>query len=496
MKKWIWIIVICCALVAVLCACGDKGNSGSNQEAQLAEFEGVSFAGQTLEYDGLQHELTVLGAPSDATVTYETNKGTLPGTYNARATVRKEGYRDLTLNAVLRIDMPSEESVVNAREAANESNEVAYDFSLNLAGSINIAGYSGTANANYDGKYRYNKTTGQVSFVRTTSGILLYDATEYIIDQDSNRIKVTQNDQGKIKSIGIALSDDEELTLINKPFAALVDALNANNLQNIRLAPSGSDYLFEADIRLSTNNALINKALNIIARQGTNLSMKDVSFTNPVSGLVLKFNLGADHKLNDFSLSAAVQFPVKGVDVALTLTYSQVGSTTAISLPRMSNVIINRGQIASEMSTINNAIYDLSQSEAYSLDLLARNEFDPGWNVRATVDKYTARMYKHTYELDDAQFTAFNHSYEFKTHHEEDGAETYKYTIGNIQDGSAHLVSRKGSNTITALGSVTAESQFNYLTGAFLFDADNVDCIQKETSGGVTVYTVYLKENA
>ena len=29
-----------------------------------------------------------------------------------------------------------------------------------------------------------------------------------------------------------------------------------------------------------------------------------------------------------------------------------------------------------------------------------------------------------------------------------------------------------------------------------MFDADNVDCIQKETSGGVTVYTVYLKENA
>jgi len=274
-----------------------------------------------------------------------------------------------------------------------------------------------------------------------------------------------------------------------------VDALNANSLRNIRLSTSG-DYLFEADIQLTTNNALINKALNVIARQGTNLSMKGVSFTNPVSGLVIKFNLGADHKLNDFSLSAAVQFPVKGVDVTLTLTYSQVAATSSISLPRMNNVILDRTQIATEMQKINDAIEALGQSNTYSLDLLARNEFDPGWNVTATVDKYTARMYKHTYDLDGEQFAAFNHSFEYKTHHETDGSETYKYTIGNIKDGSVHQISRKGSNTITALDGVSCESQFNYLTGTFVFDADKVDCIKKETSGNVTKYTVYLKESA
>ena len=67
----------------------------------------------------------------------------------------------------------------------------------------------------------------------------------------------------------------------------------------------------------------------------------------------------------------------------------------------------------------------------------------------ATVDKYTGRLYKNTIE----ENVWFNHSYVYKAHHEEDGAETYKYTVGNIQDGSVHLVSRKGKNDITPVES-------------------------------------------
>lgn len=56
----------------------------------------------------------------------------------------------------------------------------------------------------------------------------------------------------------------------------------------------------------------------------------------------------------------------------------------------------------------------------YSIDVSAINDFDPGWNITATVDKYIARMYKNT--TDDGRID-FNHSFVYKAHTDEDGKE-------------------------------------------------------------------------
>ena len=515
MKKIIWIIciVLCCSLALGLAACGDKdknqgdattsndtqASTGDNQSSagdnqpvvQLAEFEGITFASNSVEYDGDAHAITAIGVPEGATVTYTKNIGTDVGTYNATATISKEGYKTLTLNATLDVTLPTAQSVVDARTNAKHSAVDNYDFQLKLSGTVNLMGYSGTANANYDGKYRYNADTGELQFTRTTGGMLLYDATEYIAVQGDSKLKVTANDKGVVKNINVMAADDEELLLINKPVEALVDALKASELTNIALAGSGN-YMFKANVKLTADNALLNKALAIISKQGTSISFKGATFTNPVSGLVLYFNMTKDKKLNDFALSAEISVPVSPATVTLTLNYSQVGSSSAITLPALGSVIIDKTAIASELATINNAIQAVKTSADYSLDLEAKNQFDPGWNVRATTDKYTARMYKHTYTLDDADFVAFNHSYEYKTHHEEDGAETYKYTVGNIKDGTVHLVSRKGSNTITDMENVSADTQFDWLTEAFTYTADEVDCIRKETKGSTVTYALYL----
>ena len=484
-------ILICLLLSICLVACSNN-NDSTAPENNLLDFEGLTFDSLTVEFDGHEHSVSVAGAPQGANIVYKNNVATDVGTYNATATISKDGYKTKTLNSTLKIDLPRAETIVAARASANESNQKNYDFALNFSGTVNIAGFNGTANGNYEGKYRYNASTVEIKFVRTTSGLLLYDGSEYIVTKGDSKIKVNTNEDGEIKHIKVLDNDGEELMLVNKPFEAIVNALTAANLTNIRTVDN-STYKFAANITLTANNPLLAKVLSIIGRQGTSLSFKNVTFTNPVSGLVLYFNLDERMQLDTFAMHAEIGFPVKGVPVSLQVTYGQVASSTSIALPSVDGLIINKTSIASELSTINGAFDALRNADDYSLDLVARNEFDPGWNVRATVDKYTARMYKHTYELDSVPFVAFNHSYEFKTHHEEDGAETYKYTIGNInEDGSVHLVSRKGTNTITPLDGITANSQFNYLTEGFRYTVDDVDCIMKSTKNGVTTYKIYL----
>jgi|GEM_PF-1248525 len=458
------------------------------------DFVGVSLVNVTTEYDGAAHSLVVTGIPEGANVSYQNNGKTDVGEYKISATISKRGYNTKTLSATLTISLPTAKGIVDARTRATESQIQNYDFVLNMTGAVNIAGYVGTADGNYVGEYRYNGELGEVKFARQTSGKLLPSSTEYIVTKGTAKVKVTENSDGEIKHVKVLNNDGEELMLINKPFEAIVNALSADNLSNIRKVQN-STYKFAADITLTADNPVIAKALAVLAKQGTNLSFKDISFTNPVSGMVLYFNFNDKSELDTFALEAEVAFPVKSIPVYIQLVYGQKNASSDITLPSIDGIILGSSDIAAELSIINGALDTLKTASDYSLDLVARNEFDPGWNIKATVDRYTARMYKHSYDIDGSPFVAFNHSYEYKTHHEEDGAETYKYTIGNItEDGSAHLVSRKGTNTITALDSVSVNTQFDYLTEGFRYSASDIDCITKETKDGVTTYKIYLKE--
>ena len=68
-----------------------------------AIFTGITFNDLTVEYDGQIHTLTANGVPSFATVSYQNNSGTLPGTYDATVTISADNYEDLVLNAQLKI---------------------------------------------------------------------------------------------------------------------------------------------------------------------------------------------------------------------------------------------------------------------------------------------------------------------------------------------------------------------------------------------------------
>lgn len=129
-----------CAIVAImltftvalgLCACGETETpSGGNEtpgteqpstpggdtekpggEAEKpadpakANFTGLTMSDVTVTYDGTEHVVTISGeVQGGASVVYENNKATNAGTYNVKATVTKDNYNTLVLNAKLVIN--------------------------------------------------------------------------------------------------------------------------------------------------------------------------------------------------------------------------------------------------------------------------------------------------------------------------------------------------------------------------------------------------------
>lgn len=491
-KRLLLIVVTLLSILSIvgLVACagedspGEDNQGGYDNQPELLEFENISFDDLTVDYDGNVHSITCKGLPEGASVSYTNNSQKEDGIYDAKAVVSKEGYKTKTYEAKLIINL-TPERVVEARANSVASAQQNYDFNINLAGTV----YGVMAQGNYDGSYRYNSNTQALTFKRVTSGSLLYDAIEYIYNTGSSKVKLKANEDGVVKRMSVVPQEEEGLNLLNIPFSALVNHVDPNNLTNIKkVARDG--YTYKANLALASDNTYVQTLFTILGGLGSEIEIKDVAFSNPASGIDFYFNMNEDKTLlTGFKYEAKISFPVKGVPITLTLKYAQNDNNSVINIPSTEGLISNNTDIISELNVINGAIDALKNANAYSLDFEARNEFDPGISTNAIVDKYIARMYKNTNE----GRTDFNHSYEYKAHSEEDGAETYKYTIGNIQDGSVHMVSRKGSNAITALDGVSANSQFDYIFNASMVNANDVDCISKKIEDGKVYYYIYTK---
>lgn len=373
--------------------------------------------------------------------------------------------------------------VVSAIQSFAEEDEQNYDFTLNLAGNVSVGPvHSPNANATYECNYRYNAATGDLAFKRVTSGVLLYDSIEYIYSSGSSRVTVKMNGDNEVKKTVVDYKDDE-LKLINRPFTALLNSLPSNGIADI----TGSNGRYTSHLNLSSDNSVLNTICNILGKLDTSINLKGVTFTNPVSGIVFDFAM-AGGVVSEFTLKAGISVPVSAASVNLDLTYSQRMNSAPVRIPNIDGLMTSNSEIAAELGVINAALEGVGDSEAYSLDFEAVNEMDPAWNVIATKDSYKGRLYRNA--------DGFNHSYEYHSHHEEDGRETYKYTIGNTtRDGKTYLRSRKGSDTVTELENVTADTQFDLLTRHFIHTASDVDCLKKVTKDETTTYTIYLKDS-
>ena len=100
-------------LLFALVACGEDPAPGPSDDPSQDNptidaskvFEGITFTGKTVTYDGTEHSLTLEGTlPEGTSVTYENEKATNAGIYTAKVTLVKEGYTTKTLTATLTIE--------------------------------------------------------------------------------------------------------------------------------------------------------------------------------------------------------------------------------------------------------------------------------------------------------------------------------------------------------------------------------------------------------
>ncbi|MCR4660415.1 MAG: hypothetical protein K5765_00235 [Clostridia bacterium] len=470
MKKTSYFVVILLLLsLVVLVACG------SNQETSQSKGGGSEET-----------------PPQHVTHTYGQGVVTKEPTYNSNGEKTFTCSCGATKKESIDSLIPTNEVFASGIQTVKNNEIQSYDFSINVDGNISLFGFNGKADANYLGKYRYNSSTNELSFYRRTSGKLLMNADEYICSKDDYRLKIKTKETGEVEKVSIAQNSDDGLNMLNLPFIEMVYALKSNNITEITKNSTGK-YKFRTSIKITSSFSPLQKLLTSVGLLGDNISIKNVTFTNPQGGIDLLFNVTDDGVLKDFTLSLDVSFPVSSSNVSINIKYAQEASTTPITLPNISKFISNGNTINQYVNDLNEAIDSVKNSDTYSIDLTAVNDFDAGWNRTAIVDKYIGRMYKNVND----ERVDFNHSYKYKAHTEEDGAEGFAFTVGNIQDGSVYEISRKDTNTQTPLENVTASDRFDILVEMIRLTANDISFVSKTTnSDGSVKYQFFTKDSA
>lgn len=482
-KLLLTILLIFVALSIVSCG-------GGGETPEDTTFDSVTFDSVTTNFNGSIQEITVGGdIPEGTTITYTNNKGTEEGEYRATATLTK-GEHTKTLTATLTIKEPTAAQVVAARDNTVNSDYQGFDYEYRLAGAFSALGIEiGDLEGAYTAQYRENRLTGEYKFMRTTSGELLIDSTKFAYGTGNQKIVMKLNKDGQVKKISIDSVDEQDGLFIHKPIENLINNIDSNEITSISRSSDIPDYKYKAEVKLSTGNPYLDSFLSAASLLGSTVSMKGVEMDNIANGIILYFNYDKGDRIVDFYVSIDLSINIKGIKTSIKFSYEQFGNDEDIEIPKEDSFILDKSEINAKVKFINNALLGIKNDEAYSIDVSATNDFDPSWKILATVDRYYARLFRNGND--------FNHSYEFKAHHEEDGAETYKYTLGNVNGDEAglYLVSRKGFNEVTAVEEeLSADTQFDFLTSMAIINAENVDCIKIEEKGDKTTYKIYLNK--
>lgn len=474
-------VFLACTFGFTLTACSN--DSGKHDHV----FDTVWSSNGTSHY----HACTVKGCSEKEDVENHTWDN---GTVAIRPTKLQDGQKKFTCTICQRektetiaFTAPTSTQVYSARQTVVAEQYEGYNFIFAMEGNFSVLGLSASLNGFYEGEYRLNKTTGEEQFKRTSSGELFFDGTAYSYTKNSQKIKLVADETGIIKKSSVIRTQDEDSFFINKTVVGLVNIINSSIINNIQVADTSVPYDFASTLNFGANVQYLSKITSLFSNFGTKVAFKNVEFTNPTA-IPFFFSIDENNRLEDFCLGLQISIKIKGITTTISVSYAQQGATSAIQIPQVSDLIVDNSQIQTELNKINSAINTVKNSDTYSLDVVARNELDPAWNKLAIVDQYKARLYKN--KVQDNVW--FNHSYEYKAHHESDGAETYKYTLGNIENGETYLVSRKGGNTINAIENVSASTQFDYLTNPFIFSVSEIDCIKKVVDETTTTYVLHL----
>lgn len=156
-------------------------------------FEGLSFESKTFTYDGTEKKIEVVGAPSDATITYnKANTYINAGEYTITATIKKANYVDVSLTATLTINKATYDmsQVVFADKTVTYNGNVYSIEAQNVPSGLSVS-YTGNNKTDVDtytvtaiftdttGNYNNpeNMTAKLVVNKATITGITLTDKT-------------------------------------------------------------------------------------------------------------------------------------------------------------------------------------------------------------------------------------------------------------------------------------------------------------------------------
>ena len=186
MKKKLLLLFVALLLVMsfALVSCGgeeegpttpDVGDQNNQvvEDPTLQSFTGLTFESITVDYDGTEHILEIVGTlPEGASVSYTSNKATDAGVYNAVAIVSCEGYNTKTLNATLTINKINYDMSSAAWSSVTTFTYDTTAKSVTLTGlpvgvtvksysgnqATDVGSYTASATLNYDTK-NYNEPT-------------------------------------------------------------------------------------------------------------------------------------------------------------------------------------------------------------------------------------------------------------------------------------------------------------------------------------------------
>ena len=186
--KMVSVLLVSCMLVPLFVACGDtppEQTETSHEcvfDTKLSFDENYHFYKCTNETCDKKNQNTK-HVWDEGTITIYPTK-TQKGTKKFHCECGATKNQDIQLTA------PTANQVYMARQAVIAENYEGYDFKFELKGDISALGFEKSANGVYEGQYRLNKTSGQETYHRKSSGILFYDSEVYSYTANSQKIKL------------------------------------------------------------------------------------------------------------------------------------------------------------------------------------------------------------------------------------------------------------------------------------------------------------------
>lgn len=353
----------------------------------------MSFDDASYTYDGTQKSLTVLGAPSDANISYTDNTGTDAGTYHASVSVSKDGYNTWTGSATLTIrqaelgefsfenktfeyDGQSHSIVISGNVPKGE--KVVYsggENGLNAASSVG----SYTITAKIGGKNYVQKTLSATLKIKSTEEVLFSTAFNGDIyfqnSLDHNRFYVYDSESGSVEKVSNDVPTfflpyaDKLFYLSDALFTKGINAFDGSSSTSLfsisgeNLSTDGTYLYYSVDKLLNAEDSGIFR-LSIADLTSASVDPVPTRLTSSKASELVVVN-GYVYFSNDSDGQKLYRVPVGANNATPTLIYDYKVSDMALD----GNVLFFTRHITLSNLTAGAAIYsiDLSSAPGYEI---------------------------------------------------------------------------------------------------------------------------------